>query len=72
MRTFMMSLTMSLAALAGPEVAIAQVQELPNVPVVSGGWHDKFWTHPDGTRFHISRWGRGRRSSSSTVPAAPQ
>ena len=59
MRTFMMLLTMSLAALAGPEAAIAQVQELPNVPVVSGGWHDKFWTHPDGTKFHYLEMGTG-------------
>jgi pimeloyl-ACP methyl ester carboxylesterase len=59
MRTFMMLLTMSHALLAGPEVAIAQLQELPNVPVVSGGWHDKFWTHPDGTKFHYLEMGTG-------------
>ena len=39
--------------------AIAQVQELPNVPIVTGGWHEKFWTHPDGTKFHYFEMGTG-------------
>ena len=59
MRTILMLLTVSLTALARPELAIAQAEELPNVPVVSGGWHDKFWNHPDGTKFHFLEMGTG-------------
>ena len=59
MRSIAVFLAISLAALATSAMAIAQVQELPNVPVVSGGWQDKFWTHPDGTKFHYLEWGTG-------------
>ena len=59
MRAIMMLLSVGLAALARPEIAVAQVNELPNVPVVSGGWHDKFWTHPDGSKFHYLEMGTG-------------
>ena len=59
MRSIAVFLAISLAALATSAMAIAQVQELPNVPVVSGGWQDKFWTHPDGTKFHYLEWGPG-------------
>jgi pimeloyl-ACP methyl ester carboxylesterase len=50
---------MSLAPLAMPAAAVAQVHELPNVPLVAGGWQDKFWVHPDGTKFHYLEWGTG-------------
>jgi pimeloyl-ACP methyl ester carboxylesterase len=49
----------TLAALAVPVAAHAQVQELPNIPIVTGGWQDKFWTHPDGTKFHYLEMGTG-------------
>ncbi len=39
--------------------AAAQVQELPNIPAVTGGWADKFWTGPDGTKFHYLEMGLG-------------
>jgi pimeloyl-ACP methyl ester carboxylesterase len=45
--------------LAAPAASTAQVAELPNVPLVTGGWQDKFWAHPDGTRFHYLEWGTG-------------
>jgi pimeloyl-ACP methyl ester carboxylesterase len=48
------------AMLATASVVVAQtVQELPNVPLVSSGWQDKFWTHKDGTKFHYLEWGTG-------------
>jgi len=59
MRKVTLSLMLALAALALPAPAIAQVQELPNVTLVSSGWQDKFWTHPDGTKFHYLEWGTG-------------
>src|SRR5262245_60980264 len=52
------ALVIGLAVLAAA-TGIAQVRELPNVPIVSGGWHEKFWTHPDGTKFHYFEWGQG-------------
>jgi pimeloyl-ACP methyl ester carboxylesterase len=48
-----------LSALAIPGAAIAQVKELPNIPIVSGGWQEKFWTHTDGTKFHYFEMGTG-------------
>lgn len=39
--------------------ALPQVQELPNIPLVTGGWKDKTWTHPDGTKFHYMEMGSG-------------
>ena len=59
MRPIAVFLAISLAALATSAMTIAQGQELPNVPVVSGGWQDRFWTHPDGTKFHYLEWGTG-------------
>jgi pimeloyl-ACP methyl ester carboxylesterase len=38
---------------------LAQLRELPNVALVTSGWQDRFWTHPDGTRFHYLEWGTG-------------
>ena len=47
-------------ALAASTVTIAQqVQELPNVPLHQSGWQEKFWTHPDGTKFHYFEMGTG-------------
>ena len=39
--------------------ALPQVQELPNIPIVTGGWKDKTWTHADGTKFHYMEMGSG-------------
>src|SRR5262245_64010352 len=51
-------LTMMLAAV-GTTVIGEEVKELPNIPIVSGGWQEKFWTHPDGTKFHYLEMGTG-------------
>jgi pimeloyl-ACP methyl ester carboxylesterase len=59
MRKVALFSALALAALSMPARAIAQVQELPNVPLVSSGWQEKFWTHPDGTKFHYLEWGTG-------------
>jgi pimeloyl-ACP methyl ester carboxylesterase len=48
-----------LSSLALPANAMAQGQELPNVPLVTSGWQEKFWTHADGTKFHYLEWGTG-------------
>ena len=40
------------ASVGRPATPAAQVQELPNIPIVTGGWQEKFWTHKDGTKFH--------------------
>ncbi len=62
------ALSLSIAVVALPPAAFAQqaqvastaqVQELPNIPVVTGGWKDKTWTHPDGTKFHYMEMGSG-------------
>ena len=42
-----------------PLAVTAQVEELPNIPLVSGGWKEKFWVHPDGTKFHYLEMGKG-------------
>jgi pimeloyl-ACP methyl ester carboxylesterase len=53
-------LAVTLAALTAPSAAVAQqVPELPNVPLQQGGWQEKFWTHPDGTKFHYFEMGTG-------------
>jgi pimeloyl-ACP methyl ester carboxylesterase len=59
MRRLIALLAMGLVAVATPAVASAQVQELPNIPIVTGGWQDKTWTHPDGTKFHYMKMGSG-------------
>jgi pimeloyl-ACP methyl ester carboxylesterase len=59
MRRLIALLAMGLVAVATPAIASAQVQELPNIPIVTGGWQDKTWTHPDGTRFHYMEMGSG-------------
>jgi pimeloyl-ACP methyl ester carboxylesterase len=53
------ALAIALAAVATPTGLTAQVTELPNVPIVSNGWQEKFWTHSDGTKFHYLEWGKG-------------
>ena len=50
---------LSVRTSAFPIATSAQVTELPNVPIVSSGWQEKFWTHPDGTKFHYFEWGTG-------------
>lgn len=57
MRRFAVLLAIGLALVSAPGAALAQ--ELKNVPVVTGGWQEKFWTHPDGTKFHYFEMGRG-------------
>jgi len=47
----------ALAALTAP--VATQEKELPNVPIVTGGWQEKFWTHADGTKFHYFEMGTG-------------
>jgi len=59
MRKIATLLAMALVVFAAPVVATAQVQELPNVPAVTSGWQDKFWTGPDGTKFHYLEMGKG-------------
>jgi pimeloyl-ACP methyl ester carboxylesterase len=53
--------TLPLTALAQQAqlTSLPQVQELPNIPIVTGGWKDKTWTHPDGTKFHYMEMGSG-------------
>ena len=61
-------LALSFAVVALPLSAAGQQQaqptslavaELPNIPIVTGGWKDKTWTHPDGTKFHYMEMGSG-------------
>jgi pimeloyl-ACP methyl ester carboxylesterase len=59
MRHIAFSLALILSTLAQARHPAAQVHELPNVPLVSSGWQEKFWTHADGTRFHYLEWGSG-------------
>ena len=59
MRKSALLLTVSLGVFVMSAVAIAQVQELPNVPLVTSGWHEKFWSHKDGTEFHYLEMGSG-------------
>jgi len=48
-----------LAMFAVSFAATAQVEELPNIPAVSGGWKEKLWVHADGTKFHYLEMGKG-------------
>jgi pimeloyl-ACP methyl ester carboxylesterase len=63
MRTLQAILIASATALAVPVNATAQspaaasVKELPNIPALTSGWKDKFWTGPDGTKFHYCEAG---------------
>ena len=58
MRKFAVALILSLVGATLPVLA-ADVAELPNVPAVTSGWQDKFWTHTDGTKFHYLEMGTG-------------
>src|SRR5262245_23376698 len=58
MRALVTTLSIVLSGLA-PAISVAQVEELPNVPLATGGWQDKFWSHPDGTKFHYLEMGTG-------------
>jgi pimeloyl-ACP methyl ester carboxylesterase len=55
----LLAIAISLAVVTLPVTALAQVQELPNIPAVTGGWKDKYWTGPDGTKFHYLEMGSG-------------
>ena len=59
MRKVALALVIGLTAATLPAGLAAQVKELPNVPLVTSGWQEKFWTHPDGTKFHYFEWGTG-------------
>jgi pimeloyl-ACP methyl ester carboxylesterase len=50
-------LAVGLVGLSIPMVTLGQ--EIPNIPEVRGGWQEKYWTHPDGTKFHYLEMGRG-------------
>jgi pimeloyl-ACP methyl ester carboxylesterase len=51
-------LGMNLGSVSAAMAATA-VQELPNIPIVTGGWKERFWVHPDGTKFHYFEMGKG-------------
>ena len=59
MRRFVLSLAVVMGGAILPGAAVAQVQELPNVPIVTGGWQDKVYTGKDGTKFHYMEMGTG-------------
>jgi len=58
MRQFALMLAMTIATLTTAVIG-EEVKELPNIPIVSGGWQEKFWTHSDGTKFHYFEMGTG-------------
>ena len=59
MRKAALLIAVFVTAFSMHRLAIAQVQELPMVPMATGGWQDKFWTHADGTKFHYFEMGTG-------------
>jgi pimeloyl-ACP methyl ester carboxylesterase len=59
MRSVTLPLLLTAGVLAAPTFSAAQVAELPNIPALTSGWQEKFWTHPDGTKFHYLEWGTG-------------
>ena len=59
MRRFMLLIALVAMMFSLDRSALAQVQELPMVPLVPGGWQEKFWTHSDGTKFHYFEMGTG-------------
>jgi pimeloyl-ACP methyl ester carboxylesterase len=59
MRKIVALLVISFALVGTRDTTRAQVEELPNIPAVSGGWTEKFWTGPDGTKFHYLEAGKG-------------
>jgi pimeloyl-ACP methyl ester carboxylesterase len=59
MRKLAMLVAIFVTVLSLQRVALAQVQELPMVPMATGGWQENFWTHADGTKFHYFEMGTG-------------
>ena len=59
MRKAALLIAVFVTAFSMHRLAIAQVQELPMVPMATGGWQDKFWTHADGTKLHYFEMGTG-------------
>jgi pimeloyl-ACP methyl ester carboxylesterase len=59
MRRAAAAVAIGLIGLGAPATMGAQVQELPNIPIVTGGWQEKFWTGPAGTKFHYFEMGKG-------------
>jgi pimeloyl-ACP methyl ester carboxylesterase len=59
MNKFVVVLAAGVVTLVASFAASVQAEELPNIPIVSGGWKEKFWNHPDGTKFHYFEMGRG-------------
>jgi pimeloyl-ACP methyl ester carboxylesterase len=59
MRKPAMLLAIAATVFSLQESTFAQVQELPMVPMATGGWQEKFWTHADGTKFHYFEMGTG-------------
>ena len=60
-RTALIAAAAAAAAPALLQARKAQAQEpvLKNIPALTSGWTDKFWTGPDGTKFHYCEAGRG-------------
>ena len=59
MRRVAMVLVVVVTMFSMHRIAVAQVQELPMVPMATGGWQENFWTHGDGTKFHYFEMGTG-------------
>ena len=59
MRKLGLLLATSAFLTATASIAVAQVHELPNIPIVTSGWQEKFWSHKDGTKFHYFEMGSG-------------
>ena len=59
MRKLAVLLALVITSFSMQQIAAAQVQELPMVPMATGGWQEKFWTHADGTKFHYFEMGTG-------------
>ena len=59
MRTAALAIAVIVTIVPSTRRAVAQVQELPMVPMATGGWQEKFWTHSDGTKFHYFEMGTG-------------
>ena len=59
MRKMAALLTVGVVLLGAGTLAQSQVEELPNIPIVTSGWQEKFWNGPDGTKFHYLEMGSG-------------
>ncbi len=58
MRKALASIAASLTLLGVVAIA-AETPELPNIPALTSGWTEHFWSGPDGTKFHYLEWGTG-------------